>query len=140
MGGGGFIGSGWLYFFGNDVYIFRRGPRCKCLGKMGTGFRKRFFPLPPPAPKKEEKSVLPVWRGRATPATRSLLIWQCKFLPSSSHMHLSCRKSMLLRLAISCLSARWRSLWPSNSTATGGGLLPRAARRSKYGDLRTLCA
>ena len=46
-----------------------------------AGLLKRLFPLPLPAPKKEEKSVLPVWRSRAKPATHSLLIWVGGMLP-----------------------------------------------------------
>jgi|GEM_PF-2780452 len=36
---------------------------------------QKSFSSSPPRPKKEYKSVLPVWRDRATPATRSLFIW-----------------------------------------------------------------
>jgi len=40
---------------------------------MWHGF-SNVFSSSPPRPKKEYKSVLPGWRGRANPATRSLLI------------------------------------------------------------------
>jgi len=33
------------------------------------------FSSSPPRPKKEEKSVVPVWSGRSKPAPRSLFIW-----------------------------------------------------------------
>ncbi len=51
--------------------------------RKDAGFREeeKSFSSSPPRPKKEEKSVWPLWRGRATAATRSLLIWGGGLLP-----------------------------------------------------------
>src|SRR5258708_20136605 len=42
---------------------------------LDEGLSQTSFSSSPPRPKKEYKSVLPLWRGSAKAATRSLLIW-----------------------------------------------------------------
>src|SRR5258708_28426968 len=52
---------------------------------------QKSFSSSPPRPKKEEKSVLPVGRGRAQPATRSLLMWAGGLLPIRASFAKPCK-------------------------------------------------
>src|SRR5258708_25816021 len=77
----------WILFscanIGKTTKVIMRLPLfdCKHYGNRAQGFFSKVFFLFPSPPQKRVKSVLPVGRGRAQPATRSLLIWGGGLLP-----------------------------------------------------------